>query len=1043
MAVPLPTPAPPLVLAQATAAVMPPPMHWEQPDLPVINPPSFTAAAEAEGLAHSLQVEASGELFLPISADDWELPNDLPTATDEENTDGPGPAADENDPDPFYVAPEAVSRLPTAREIHPNRAVYLIYVAVLWLHTQFHVPFRACNALLAIFALAFQAGGAPITPPIRTTLPTIIHHLGAEPSIQILPVCPSCLEVYPASSPRDATCTKCTHPLFPMTPTSSQARNNTVPENPRPYLQFPTKSLADQLATLLSTEGIETEIEISLGKAKARVPGVWKNIFDGKICQELPTAAGSRFFFPSEEEVAAGELCIGVTMGVDWFSYLRSQIAASHTLCPMSYSLINLPAHLCYRTANLLLAGIMPGPKEANPDQDGVLIATPKYPQGRLVRVALVAVVCDKPAAHKLGGFASHSHTNFCTICWIRQAMKSSPEAFQENGFRAQTDAEHRRMQREYLKCTTKSARDAFVKKNAARWSELHRLPYFNICEMIVVDPMHNLFLGVVKTHLCHIWVQLNVLRKTKELRTLHALLAKLKLPAHLGRLPSLIGEPAGGSLTAEQWLVFAKIVAPLIIPQLWAEYIPEETPQELAQRRARDIAATLEAKRAAAAAARQAAPAVPAAGKRSRKPSAKAAEMDIDPEETAALDPGANDNDSDDDSYGLNPTQQKKRRRKQQQEKTSTLAEDEARDNATPSNLHPDDPKNFLKLSSALKILVAQVITERDLAMSDRFIREYCAELVDLCGPEVIRPNHHYATHTARCVRNYGPLHEFWTFLFERLNKVLKSYKTPNHAGGELEASFFREFQRTVQQSRLLSQGAREAAGSELRSAVEIMYSATADDRRTVQALARELDAARETGGIDFEFSTRAEKCQLPAELYFCVLRHLQIRLPNVRLHSFVELAPTPESLVLDPRGILFNHVVVRHTRYLASSRASNPHNSGIAVRNSSAVGSRAWVGELRSIVAIEQPGSSTVHRFGFMRWFCPTTIDLRQTVWGQFASFNLQVWDADTYLQSGDNGPDLLINLQDIITHVVRMDVIIRGHKYWATMPTIKGAQ
>jgi hypothetical protein len=115
--------------------------------------------------------------------------------------------------------------------------------------------------------------------------------------------------------------------------------------------------------------------------------------------------------------------------------------------------------------------------------------------------------------------------------------------------------------------------------------------------------------------------------------------------------------------------------------------------------------------------------------------------------------------------------------------------------------------------------------------------------------------------------VRNYGPLHEFWTFLFERLNKVLKSYKTPNHAGGELEASFFREFQRTVQQSRLVSrdllrclcyyshsviklnQGAREPVGSELRTAVEIMYGATADDRGTVQALARELDVARENG--------------------------------------------------------------------------------------------------------------------------------------------------------------------------------------------------
>ena len=37
-------------------------------------------------------------------------------------------------------------------------------------------------------------------------------------------------------------------------------------------------------------------------------------------------------------------------------------------------------------------------------------------------------------------------------------------------------------------------------------------------------------------------------------------------MPAKLGRLPSLIGEPAGGSLTADQWLVFATVVAPLAV---------------------------------------------------------------------------------------------------------------------------------------------------------------------------------------------------------------------------------------------------------------------------------------------------------------------------------------------------------------------------------------------------------------------------------------------------------------------------------------------
>ena len=113
--------------------------------------------------------------------------------------------------------------------------------------------------------------------------------------------------------------------------------------------------------------------------------------------------------------------------------------------------------------------------------------------------------------------------------------------------------------------------------------------------------------------------------------------------------------------------------------------------------------------------------------------------------------------------------------------------------------------------------------------------------------------------------VRDYGPLREFWTFLFERLNKVLKSYKTGNHAGGELEVSFFREFQRTIRTSALVSpaiplviswltctqvgQGFQSPPDSPLHHSVAAMYRATADDRGTIQGLARELDEAHGDG--------------------------------------------------------------------------------------------------------------------------------------------------------------------------------------------------
>lgn len=63
-------------------------------------------------------------------------------------------------------------------------------------------------------------------------------------------------------------------------------------------------------------------------------------------------------------------------------------------------------------------------------------------------------------------------------------------------GARERTNYQHRRMMAEYQECTSKSAREEYAKAYATRWSELVRLPYFDMCRMIVVDPMHNLFLG-------------------------------------------------------------------------------------------------------------------------------------------------------------------------------------------------------------------------------------------------------------------------------------------------------------------------------------------------------------------------------------------------------------------------------------------------------------------------------------------------------------------------------------------------------------------
>ncbi len=57
------------------------------------------------------------------------------------------------------------------------------------------------------------------------------------------------------------------------------------------------------------------------------------------------------------------------------------------------------------------------------------------------------------------------------------------------------------------------------------------------------------------------------------------------------------------------------------------------------------------------------------------------------------------------------------------------------------------------------------------------------------------MRPNHHYATHTAEFICDFGPVAGFWSFIFEHLNKVLKGMNHNNHGYGVIKATFLKQF--------------------------------------------------------------------------------------------------------------------------------------------------------------------------------------------------------------------------------------------------------
>ncbi|KAI0364659.1 hypothetical protein BV20DRAFT_955703 [Pilatotrama ljubarskyi] len=384
---------------------------------------------------------------------------------------------------------------------------------VAWLHIAAHLPFKYCDVILTVvgYVLA-ETGQNTLVPLLHSTLTSCLATLRLEPSFHAYPTCPECLAVYPDSIAPDVNtrCSGCGHPLFKANSEDvhRRPRRRRGAKHPKAYLRTPAKSLTEQLGELLMRPGMEDALES--WRKRVRSPGWLTDFFDGAISHELLGPDNKPFFRRDLMEDPDGELRIGVALGVDWFSYLRSQIAPSYSSCLVSFNIVNLPPFLRYRASNLLLSMIIPGPKESDPDQtqgfmvivvnelirlwrDGAVLPTYRCPQGRRIRVILVGVFCDKPAAHKLGGFGPHQHTFFCTRDWISQGLIS---ALLGIGFWPRTNEQHRWLMDEYRQAPGKSAREEHATSYATRWSELARLPYFDLCRMIVVDPMHNLFLG-------------------------------------------------------------------------------------------------------------------------------------------------------------------------------------------------------------------------------------------------------------------------------------------------------------------------------------------------------------------------------------------------------------------------------------------------------------------------------------------------------------------------------------------------------------------
>ena len=97
----------------------------------------------------------------------------------------------------------------------------------------------------------------------------------------------------------------------------------------------------------------------------------------------------------------------------------------------------------------------------------------------------------------------------------------------------------------------TKADVEAFEAEHGVRYSELFRLSYYDPVRMHVVDPMHNLLLGISK-HVYATWVEQEILNEENQ-QEIDRRMRELKIPSDLGRIPGGISSRYK-SMKADEW---------------------------------------------------------------------------------------------------------------------------------------------------------------------------------------------------------------------------------------------------------------------------------------------------------------------------------------------------------------------------------------------------------------------------------------------------------------------------------------------------------
>ena len=452
-----------------------------------------------------------------------------------------------------------------------------------------------------------------------------------------------------------------------------------------PLRVFCYMPLHQSLQILLNRPGFHEHCEH--WKEETRESGMYVDLYDGKVWHDFQVYDGKPFL--------ADPFTYGFMLNIDWFKPCKHN---SYAVGAMYLTIMNLPRTMRFKQENVILIGLIPGPKEPENDindylsplveellqlWEGIEMSVYSFMENVRIRGALLCVACDIPACRKVCGFLGHNANLGCSKC-----LKRFPGGFGSKDYSGfdrtqwleRTLTEHRQNIRHIRQCPTKTGREKLQTEYGCRYSVLLELPYFDPIRMTIIDTMHNLYIGTATHLLKDVWIERGLITDG-DMRLIQDRVDSIQVPNYVGRIPLKIASSFSG-FTADQLKNWTNLFSLIAL---------------------RDI-------------------------------------------------------------------------------------------------LPPDHFQCWGHFVLASRLLCQMKISDVDIKLADALLLQFCRRAERLYGKEVATPNMHLHCHLKQSLYDYGPIHNFWLFSYERYNGIFEQFPSSNRS---LEIHFMKRF---VQEFRLFT---------------------------------------------------------------------------------------------------------------------------------------------------------------------------------------------------------------------------------------------